>query len=144
MSKQIYVRPAEAKDAELFTEWAKASAQINLFDPDVMSYPSTVTLVAHSDQPEVFMPLQTTVTLESLAPRPGISPLTEAVALRELIHAAALMAHMAKVKELYFLCKDDRVIELAKRHGFEELPFTTLRLKLDKIEKPHDQTSSSS
>jgi len=128
--KQIFVRLAEAKDAETFDAWVKNAQDINLFDPGVMAYPTTKTLVAHNGEPLVYMPVQTTLTMESLAPKPDIAPIDEALALRELTKTVAFMASQLGVKEIYFLCKDDRVVKFAEAHGYEKLPWTTMRMKV--------------
>lgn len=119
--KQVFVRFAEPKDDAEFTAWVKAAQDINLFDPKVMTYPTTRTLVAHNGESLVYMPVQTTLTMESLAPRPGIAPIDEAIALREITKAVALLASQAGVREVYFPCKDERVVKFATNHGYEEL-----------------------
>lgn len=129
--KQIWVRFAEAKDEPQFAEWVKAAQEINLFDPSVMSYPTTKTLCAHTDEEaKLFMPYQLTLTMESLAPKPGIAPIEEALALREIAKAINVLASQAAIREVYFLCKDERVVKFAENHGFEKLPYTTMRLKV--------------
>lgn len=128
--KQVWVRFAEEKDAEQFGEWVEQAKAINLFDPAVMAYPTTKTLVAHNGEALLYMPVQTTLTMESLAPKPGIAPIEEALALREITKAVALLASQAGIREAYFLCKDERVVKFATAHGYEELPYKTLRLKV--------------
>lgn len=129
--KQMWVRFAEAKDDAKFTDWVGKAAAINLFDPGIMEYPCTKVLVAHTREEEkLFMPYQLTLTMESLAPKPDIAPIDEALALRELTKAVALLASQANIREVYFLCKDERVVKFAEAHGFEKLPFTTMRLKV--------------
>jgi|SRR5579871_2124398 len=133
--KQVWVRPAEPKDAQQFVEWANHSKEINLFDPDVMTYPTTVTLLAHTDEPLMYMPFQAAVVMESLAPRPGLSPLEEALALREITKHVVHLGRVGGFREAYFICKDERVVEFAKKHGFEEIPHKVMRLKFNSLEK---------
>jgi len=131
--KQVWVRPLEPSDLPKLQEWMTRIASENLFDPDVLSYPHTVVLVAHDGEPLLYMPVQLTATLESLAPRPGATPREMAEALKQMVKAVAFLSHGKGIKEVYFVCKDPDVVELAKRHGFEEMP-TTLRLKLNQLE----------
>lgn len=138
--KPVWVRQLKVDDQKYLAKWMVETPQ-NLLDPDVFGYPETSILVAHDEQPLIFMPIQLTATLESLAVRPGASPLQVAEALKQLIKATVLLAGAKGIHELYFLCKDPDVVKLAKHHGFEELPWTTLRLKIDKLEK-HEQASA--
>lgn len=128
--QQVWVRFAEEKDKAEFMDWVEKARAINLFDPDVLSYPNAKVLVAHNGSPLLYMPIQMAVIMESLAPKPGISEIEEALALREIAKATAVLASQAGSKEIYFLCKDTRVTEFAERHGFEILPWTTLRKKI--------------
>lgn len=136
----IWVRPAEPKDAGLLADWMAKARAINIFDMDIVNYPSLQVLCAHNSEPLLYMPLQLVVMLESLAPKPGITPREEALALRELAHAVVLLAKQHKVSEVYFLCKDQRVVDFATAHGFQQMPdhVKTLRLKLDKLESSHE------
>jgi len=129
--KQVFVRFADQKDAPQFEEWVMAAQAINLFDPAVMDYPTTRTLVAHNGVgPLMYMPYQTALMMESLAPKPGITPIEEGLALREITKAVALLASQMQIRESYFLCKDERVVKFASAHGYEVLPWTTMRMRL--------------
>lgn len=128
--KQVFVRLAEDKDASQFEEWVKAAQEINLFDPNVMTYPTTRTLVAHNGENLLYMPVQNVLMMESLAPKPGIAPIDEAVALREITKTVAFMASQQGIREQYFLCKDERVVKFGSAHGYEVLPFKVLRMKV--------------
>jgi len=128
--KQVFVRFAEERDNPQFTAWMNAAQDINLFDPAVMSYPTTRTLLAHNGEALVYMPIQNALMMESLAPKPGITPIEEAIALREITKAVALLASQQQIRETYFLCKDERVVKFASAHGYEVLPWTTMRMRL--------------
>jgi hypothetical protein len=128
--KQVFVRFADQKDAPQFEQWVTAAQAINLWDPAIMDYPTTRTLVAHNGEPLMYMPVQTALMMESLAPKPGISPIEEGLALREITKAVALLASQQQIRESYFLCKDERVVKFASAHGYELLPWKTLRMRL--------------
>lgn len=131
--KQVWVRPADEKDIPKLEKWLKDTAN-NLFDPDVLTYPQTTILAAHDTEPIVYMPVQIAAVLESLAVRPGASPLEFASAIKELIKTVAFLSKTRGIHELYFVSKDENVNRLAAKHGFEEVPWKLLRLKLDKLE----------
>lgn len=59
--------------------------------------------------------------LESLAPMPGLSARKEALALARLGTAIDEIATQTGHSEVWFLCIDNRVAELCKRHGYEEV-----------------------
>ncbi len=133
--KQIYVRPFEKRDVETFTEWATRVVDKHLLDMDVLTYPETAVLVAHDSTPLMYLPIQQTAMLESVVPRPNLTPLQSAEALQQLIKGAVLLLKArGGIHELYFVCQDPELEKFAKRHGFQEVPGVTLRLKLDKIE----------
>jgi hypothetical protein len=128
--KQVYVRFANQADAPQFSEWVTAAREINLFDPAVMDYPTTRTLVAHNGEPLLYMPVQQVLMMESLAPKPGLTPIEEGLALREITKAVALLGSQASIRESYFLCKDERVVKFGAAHGYELLPWKTMRMRL--------------
>lgn len=129
--KQLWVRPYEhEKDCNELSKWLEGTAN-NLADSAVLAYPSTAILCAHEDRRSIaFMPVQTTVTLESLAINPDATPRETAEALKQLTKTVAFLAQSKQIKEIYFLCADDSTADFALRHGFEEMPHRTLRMKL--------------
>jgi N-acetylglutamate synthase-like GNAT family acetyltransferase len=132
--KQVWVRPLEERDLPKLADWITRIADKNILDPDVLKYPETTVLCAHTDKQRLFMPVQLAAMLESLAPAPDLTPMEFSECIKQLVKAVALAARGKGVHEVYFLCKDEDVVKLAKHHGFEELPYKTLRLKLDRIE----------
>jgi N-acetylglutamate synthase-like GNAT family acetyltransferase len=136
--KPIWVRPIRPEDQEAFVDWSARNLARNQFDLDILNYRQTVILCAHDGKPLLFMPVQLAIMLESLAPRPESSDLQRAAAIKELIHAIVLLAKSAGMGELYFVSKDQDIIDLAQRHGFEEAPGTVLRLKVDKLEEANE------
>lgn len=133
--KKITARPAEQKDIKSFLEWTLASLSINLAHPDSLSAPTFTVLAADSENgPEMYMPYQLTMTLDALAPKPGISPRVEALALRELMRKAVDTCKAIGVAEINFMCADERVIKFAEAHGFEVLIHPVLRLKVKDFE----------
>lgn len=70
------------------------------------------------------MPVQRALVLESIGPN------ANAQAVRDLTKAAELVASSHGIKEMYFLDGKGGIGELAKRHGFEELKYRVLRMRL--------------
>lgn len=130
--KQMWVRPITEADLPKLSEWMHSTPD-NLFDKDVLRYPETTTLCAHSGEPVMYLPVQAAAVLESIARKPDATPLEVAEALKQLLKVIVTLCSMRGIHEVYFLCKDENVVNLAKRHGFEEMPWKTLRMKIDKL-----------
>jgi len=135
MAKTIWVRPLQESDSEKFIEWSIRNMEKNLFDPDVLRYPQTVVYCAHDGEPIMFLPIQLVPMLESLAPNPDATEAQQTAALKELVQTAAFQAKKLGMGEIYFISKDEDTIKFAQKHGFEDLPWHTLRLKLDRLEE---------
>lgn len=118
--KPMYeVSPEQAVE---FVDWVWKSRHVNCFDPDVVSYPrSTMLWAADSDGPLLYLPIQPVLMLESLAPRPELSPRKEAIALWQLGLMLESISKETGMQETYFLCKDDTVADICKQHGFSEM-----------------------
>jgi hydrogenase maturation factor HypF (carbamoyltransferase family) len=58
--------------------------------------------------------------------------------VRDLVHQMCRLAKQSGIGEIYFLCdpNDAEVENLAKRHGYEELPFKVMRLKPERVKPP--------
>ena len=120
------------KDKEPVTAWLEANSARNEFDSAVLDYPATKVLAATNGNGRVlaYMPLQGTAMLESIGANPEATPMEVAAGIVEMVKGAALMAHAAGYRELYFLATDDNTAEGSKRLGFEELPFRVFRKRL--------------
>lgn len=138
MRKHVLVRPVNQGDIQKFTEWS-AGTKNNLYDPFVATYPTTFTLCAYDDQgPLVYVPVQQPFMLESLAIRPGASPIEVAVALRELIHTVITQSYLKGVGEIYFLCEDASTEAFAQNQTAlkcEKVPYNLYRIKIRDLEK---------
>lgn len=131
--KQIWVRPVTQDDLENMAHWLVLNGDKNLLDLDVAKYPETTHLCAHDGKPLLYLPVQLTAMLESLAPRPDASRQELAAALEKLMKVVIFLALKNGLHELYFVTTDQQLEQFAVRHGFEVMPGTTLRLKLDKL-----------
>ena len=130
------------QDQRTFTDWVWKARDINCFDPDVLSYPRTVMLTADDEQgPVLYLPAQPVLMLESLAPKPELSPRKEALALYKLGQLLEQVSADTGIKETYFLCKDARVTELCARHGFEKMEgYSVLKKKSNVAEYLEEHT----
>ena len=136
MSKDVWVRYTRPEDADELLDWATRAKDINLADPEILNYKRISFLCAHRDGKNiVYMPVQVTLTLESLCPNPEASELEMAQALKALIQRAVSMAEEQEIREIYFVCKDERVVKLAERHGFTEILWKVLSLDIRDLEK---------
>lgn len=133
MRKHILVRPfnkfsdSEVKKAEESFNSVKA---ISALDPSVFSYPATQILVAESDKPILFMPVQTTYMLESLGPTVEASDLEIAAALKQMTQVIHWEACKAGIGEYYMLCSHQRTQDFAQMHGYEEVLMKIYRRKV--------------
>ena len=120
------------KDQDTFADWVWQARAINKFEPDVLSYPRTVMLTADDESgPVLYLPVQPVLMLESLAPKPGVSPRKEALALWRMGEMLEQVSRDTGMREQYFICKDDRVADICADHGFEELKgYRLLRKKI--------------
>lgn len=110
------------KDAENFISWIWQARTINCFDPEVLSYPrSCMTMAEDGDGATLYIPIQPVLMFESIAPRPGISPKREALSLWRIGQKLEEVSRDTGLMEQYFLCKDNRVAEICKQHGFTEM-----------------------
>jgi hypothetical protein len=129
--KKMTVRDFEEKDSQKYADRLHALASINLVDPAVYDYPTCRTLVVEKDGEQKLMnSFHLVIVQEALAPQPDISPKDHALALRALNDYLKKLAQLSGVKEIWFGCKDERVIKFAERHGFEVLNFPVLRMKV--------------
>ena len=134
----VFVRPAKQNDRKQYCEWALAT-QNNGLDPTTLTYPSTVMKVAfNKDGPLVFLPLQKTVHMESLAVRPGASETEVAAALGALLQDAVSTAIQEGIGEIWFEGTEPTVPKLARKRGFEVVPYTVYRLRIADLEKKND------
>jgi len=129
--KNFTVRGAEPKDAEVYTNWLLAAAGINLLDAGVYRYPTCNTAVVEKDgEPVLINSVHLVLMQEALAPKPGLSPMDEARALKTLHYAIQALAERSGTREVWFGCKDKRLIKFATKHGYEVVPFPMLRWKV--------------
>jgi hypothetical protein len=129
--KKMTVRDFGPQDAQKYADWLLAIANINLVDCGVYKYPRIAHLaVDKGDEQVLFNSTHPVLVQEALAPKPGLSPKDEALALRALNDALKDMARTLGFKEIWFECKDKRVIKFACKHGFEVLNFPVLRMKV--------------
>ena len=113
-------RLANPEEAGQAVEWF-SSTERNCFDPDVLGHPTTMTLCVENGQPLLYMPLQLTLTMESLGKKPGIRKREMAFALVEMIEAVKKLAFQMKITEVYFLCIESTVINQAEKFGFKRV-----------------------
>ena len=134
--KDIWVRYARPDESEQIVAWSARIKDLNLADPELASYPTLRVLCAHSDgKVLLYTPSQEALVLEGLAPNPEATELEIAMALKQTIARYAGIAEDRGIREIYFLCKDERVVKIARRHGFDIMPWTCLCLDVKDLER---------
>lgn len=127
---KITIRQAEPKDGPKFVEFATNTAD-NLFDPDIVNYPSLQTLAVDKDGETIsYVPFHPVIVVESLAHKPGITPRENAVGLRRAQDTIEEIAKKYGIAEIWWECADPRLIEFAQRHGYRAVTTTVLRKKV--------------
>lgn len=125
------ITPNISPVTEDMLKWAvEGQKNNNYFDPNVLRYGATFTLVARSKSKDVlYIPIQTVFMLESLAINPDATKHEVAVALREVLVSLGLLAQRSGIGEIYFLGTNDDTNAFALKHGLEELPWRAFRMK---------------
>lgn len=120
---------AKPEDSAQIVEWLNLNKG-NLFDPDVLSYPTLRVLCAYNKEPVSYLPTQRALVLESVAVNPKAGDLDRAQALRDLVKGSELLASSDGIREIFLFGKDTAVLDIAEARGFELLPWPVLRMKL--------------
>jgi hypothetical protein len=132
---RVYVRPIQPDEATTFFSWAVENADKSEFDPAVALFPSSSTWCAYDKTgPLAYQTLQQPIMLESLAPRPGLSPVQISLCLKELTKNAITQGSIKGAGEIYFLGMDEDTNQFAENHIFEEVNMKIFRLKLADLE----------
>lgn len=117
MSLRTSVRLATAEDAPQAAEWM-LSTPLNLFDPEIANYPSLRTLAVDIDgSPELYVPFHPVLVVESLAHAPNVNHRRNAYALLQAQKSLDNIARSYGMSEIYWMCQDQSLINLAVRHG---------------------------
>lgn len=141
-SRHVFVRPVRKTDVSQFVEWSRDTKN-NLFDPEVVNYPSTLVRVAYNCLHSiVFVPVQRPMMLEALAINPEATEMEVAAGLKELTQDAVSKAHDLGAGEIYFLCRDEVTSAFAEKHGYEKINVPVYRIKLSDLEKPENPSQS--
>lgn len=127
--RQLKIKLAGPDDAASLVEWLNGTKG-NLFDPDILKYPTLRTLCSYDGQPIAYLPTQRALFLESLAVNPAASLLEKGQAFRDLVKGSMLLAASDGIREIYMLCEDEDVLKVAVNHGFENVPYPLVRMKL--------------
>lgn len=130
------------EDAKLFMDWVWLQRSINMFDPQVLTYPRTVMCKAGTEEETMlYIPLQPVLMWDAIAPKPGLTARQEALCLWKIGQVVEDAMKLCGFGEAYFLCSDDRVADICAEHGFEEIKgVRVLRKKLKPEELPLSNT----
>lgn len=133
----VWARPGQAEDIVAIDARLRSTPD-NLLDADILTYANVrFACVGPVGNPDVTVPWHPVWMLESLAVKDGTDARTEAKALEVLVRHIVSLASEHSVNEIYFLCRDKRVVEFARHYGFERLIEGTeadlLRIKVNKL-----------
>ena len=139
----IFIRPAQEKDSEDFTEWYSKSPS---FDPDVIRFPETATLCAYhpagcqygNSKVIGFMPIQalsfvSSQVLDSFVANPEATNSEIAEAMKELVKQAIFLGYLKDCDCLYFIGDHPETNKIAERI-FTKVEYPVYRLRLKELE----------
>ncbi len=130
---------APIEEAQQFGLWLHANRDKNFYDPDFMKYDATRVIGSYKDGEAIgYLPFQTVIMTESLAPKPGSTFKQISALLKTAVHEIARWAKIAGMGEIYFLANPDDMdtIRFAQEHGYERLNLVPMRLKLHNMRPP--------
>jgi len=135
MSHQVWVRPFRDEDKKVHAEWLYAGRDKNRFDPDIFTKKQAKVYVAFDDTGIVgFIPVVNGNIVESLAFKPGLSPITEAAALRAWQTVMIYEMHVNNIPDAYFVTFDETVLEFAQRYGWKAVVVPMINLHVSNLE----------
>lgn len=151
MSQQVWVRPYNKEtDKRLLVEWLYAQRHKNRFDPDLFTKEQVKIYTAFDADGIVgFIPVKVVYMAESLAFKPGLSPVTEAKALQAWQHMMVAKCYEGNVPDMFFVTFDETVQEFAGRYHWNPVVVPMLSLHVadlepKKLEAPNGGTERSS
>jgi hypothetical protein len=126
--EQLKLKLASPEEAKEIGAWLQQTPE---FDPDILKYPTFRIITSYGAKGNVaHLPSQQVLVLESVAARPEASDSEKAQALRDLVKASQLLASSFNLREILFFGTDKTVVKIAQEHGFEEIPWPVMRMKL--------------
>lgn len=130
MEWNVPVRGIKPEEFDTLVKWLVEQQDKNYVDLGMLSYPKTAVLVAGNGTPNLFMPVQPVLMLESLAAKPGISGRDFMKSLKCLVDSVKEIAAKQGIAELYFFIGDKRIEKLGHYVGFEKMDLPCYRLRL--------------
>jgi len=135
--KKFSIRTAEPSDSQNYFEWLQAASDINLVDPAVYSYPTCNTVaIDKGDEPVLMNSFHAPLMMEALAPKPGLSPMDEARALRTLYEGIRNIAPALGHREIWFSCIDARLQKFVEKKGFQRVYTPMYRMLIGRDNDP--------
>ena len=118
--KPLFQMPLD--EAHQFMEWVKAYSWKTQFNPIVMSHPRTVMATARDEKgPLLYLPLQSCIMFDCMAPRPGANKKELAMALWQVGQVAEQVMKDTGNCDAYMYTNDNDEADSVAKHGWEEL-----------------------
>jgi len=114
------IRLTKPEESQQVIEWISTTPN-NGYDPDVLGYESTITFCAERDKPIMYLPIQVTLTLESLGRNPEATHRETVLALNEMLEKVKEFAKAGGIREIYFLSCEKGTIKQAEKFGFHRV-----------------------
>lgn len=108
---------SKAADRDPFVKWVFDTPNNMFSDTSVINYPTTNTILIEDDgKPVFFGPFHCCMVLESLAPKPGLTPLEMARVLKKFQEGVENICRATRIKEIYFVCRDNSLADFVAKH----------------------------
>lgn len=138
----MIVRKAKAEDAQNILDWGERDKHVNLFDREVLFYPTTETVCVENGKPVCYLPAQIVPMIESIILNPSANLRERGIAIYKAIDGLLEQAHKDGMREAYFVCESDDMGKFAMKVGFEKLPWPVYRIRMgekrESLEPPND------
>jgi hypothetical protein len=118
------------RDRAQFVKWLEANEERGHTDDQGRNAVTVLEAVNGAGATICYMPVVPVIMLESLAPRPGATPVEMANALKVLVQGTVMLAAANGSRELVFWGTDEATCGLAEHAGFEKVDMPLYRMRL--------------
>ena len=129
--KKFEAKALDPQNGQTYLDWLNAASDINLVDWPTLKYPSALHIEVDADEePVLITTVHPVLVIEALAPKPGIDPKVEALALRKLYETAKALCDKFGLAEIHFQCEDPTLAKFILGRGFVESKPKLFKLRM--------------
>jgi hypothetical protein len=129
--KKFEAKALDPKNGQTYLDWLNAASDINLVDWETLEYSSALHIeVDADDEPVLITTVHPVLVIEALAPKPGVDPRVEAIALKKLYETAKTLCDKFGLAEIHFQCEDPTLAKFILGRGFVKSTPTMFKLRM--------------